>query len=78
MGSSATQNTGEPRYLTRQAAAAWLTERGIPVQTETLARWACTGRYSLPMIRLGRLVRYDTADLDAFIDAHKVTPGAAA
>ena len=74
MGPSTTQQI--PRYLTRQAAAAYLTDRGIPVQTETLARWACTGRYALPMIKLGTLVRYDIIDLDALIESHKVTPGA--
>ena len=67
MGPSTSRNTVDPRYLTRQAAAAYLTGRGIPVQTETLARWACTGRYALPMIKLGTLVRYDCVDLDAFI-----------
>ena len=75
MRTSTSQKTGEPRYLTRQAAAAYLTGRGIPVQTETLARWACTGRYGLPMIKLGTLVRYDCVDLDVFIQSHKVTPG---
>ena len=63
------------KFLDRRAAANYLTARGIPVQPETLARWACTGRYGLPMIKLGTLVRYDTTDLDALIEAHKVTPG---
>ena len=66
------QETG-PRYLTRKAAAAYLTRSGIPVQTNTLAHWASNGRYALPMIKLGTLVRYDTADLDALIESHKVT-----
>ncbi len=67
-----------PRYLSRAAAARHLTENGIPVKSETLARWACTGRYRLPMIKLGKLVRYDRDDLDALIESHKVTPGEAA
>lgn len=63
------------QYLDRRAASRYLTDRGIPVRPETLARWACTGRYQLPIIRLGRLVRYDIADLDALVAAHRVTPG---
>ena len=64
-----------PRYLDRPAAAQYLTERGINIQPETLARWACNGRYRLPMIKIGRLVRYDVNDLDALIESHKITPG---
>jgi hypothetical protein len=66
------------RYRTRREAADYLTKRGIPVQPETLARWACTGRYCLPMIKLGKLVRYDDDDLDALILRCKVIPGEAA
>ena len=64
-----------PKYLDRQAAAEYLATRGIEIQPETLARWACTGRYSLPMIRIGRLIRYDRADLDELIEKHRVIPG---
>ena len=64
-----------PRYLTRRAAAGYLTGRGFKVQPETLARWASNGRYALPIIKIGRLVRYDRSDLDALISSHKITPG---
>ncbi len=64
-----------PQYLDRAAASQYLVERGIDIKPETLARWACTGRYKLPLIKLGRIVRYDRADLDALIEAHKVCPG---
>ncbi|MBI5173513.1 MAG: helix-turn-helix domain-containing protein [Candidatus Melainabacteria bacterium] len=51
--------------LTRRQAAAYL---GIAEQT--LAVWKCTGRYHLPWIKIGRLVRYRKQDLDAFIARH--------
>ena len=64
-----------PKYITRPAAAEWLTDRGIKVKTETLARWACNGRYALPLIRIGRIIRYDVDDLDELIRSHKIVPG---
>jgi hypothetical protein len=64
-----------PRFLDRQAAAKYLADRGITVQPETLARWTSNGRYQLPIIKIGRIVRYDVNDLDALIESHKVIPG---
>ena len=34
----------------------------------TLAVWRSTGRYNLPFVKIGRLVKYREADLVAFID----------
>ena len=51
-----------PALLTREEAAARL-----GVKAQTLAVWASTGRYSLPFIKVGRLVKYRQADLDAFL-----------
>lgn len=51
--------------LTRREAAAYL-----GVAEQTLAVWKCTGRRSLPFVKIGRLVRYRQADLDAFILEH--------
>lgn len=51
--------------LTRREAAAYL-----GVAEQTLAVWKCTGRRSLPFVKIGRLVRYRKADLDAFILDH--------
>ena len=39
----------------------------LGVKTSTLATWRCTGRYNLPFIKTGRLVRYRVADLAAWI-----------
>jgi excisionase family DNA binding protein len=48
--------------LTREEAAEYLN-----VKPQTLAVWATTGRYSLPMVRVGRRVRYRQSDLDRWI-----------
>lgn len=54
--------------LTRREAATYL---GISEQT--LAIWKCTGRYNLPYIKIGRLVKYKKSDLDAFIEKNHKT-----
>ncbi|MCX7424417.1 MAG: helix-turn-helix domain-containing protein [Planctomycetia bacterium] len=46
---------------TREEAAAYLT-----MKTQTLAAWAMTGKY-LPMVKIGRSVRYRKCDLDDFL-----------
>lgn len=58
--------------LTRREAAAY-----IGVQPNTLATWACTQRYDLPYVKVGRNVRYRKQDLDAFIqrNTHGVMTG---
>lgn len=54
--------------LTRREAAAYL---GVRVQT--LALWACTGRYDLPFVRVGRLRKYRQTDLDEFLARNTAT-----
>ena len=39
----------------------------LAVKSATLCNWRCTGRYNLPYIKTGRLVRYRVADLAAWI-----------
>ena len=41
--------------------------RYLGVTPRTLAVWACTKRYPLPYVKIGRLTKYRKADLDAFI-----------
>ncbi len=41
--------------------------RYLGVSEQTLAIWKCTGRYSLPFVKIGRLVKYRKIDLDRFI-----------
>lgn len=42
----------------------------IGIATRTLRSWVAAGR--IPVVRVGRAVRFDLRDLDAFIDAAKV------
>ena len=51
-----------PQLLNRKQAA-----RYLGLSPHTLAIWACNKRYSLPFVRIGRLVKYRRADLDEFI-----------
>ena len=53
-----------PELLTRKEAAAYL--GGI--SPKTLAVWKSTKRYRLPMVKVGRLVRYRKTDLDVFLE----------
>ncbi|MCP5246760.1 MAG: helix-turn-helix domain-containing protein [Burkholderiales bacterium] len=39
----------------------------LSVGVDTLSVWRCVGRYSIPFIKVGRLVRYRKSDLDAFL-----------
>lgn len=57
-----TQNTISELF-DRPNAAAYL-----GVAPATLAVWACTGRYSLRFVKIGRLVKYRKQDLDLFIE----------
>ena len=41
----------------------------LGVNVETLNTWRATNRYDLPYIKAGRLVRYRSSDLNAFIEA---------
>jgi excisionase family DNA binding protein len=60
-------NSMNTDLLTRKDAAAYL-----GVKAHTLAVWACTQRYALPFIRIGRLVKYRKSDLDSFIAKNAV------
>jgi len=48
--------------ITREQAAEYL-----GVTPCTLAVWACTKRYNLSFVKIGRLVKYRRSELDAFI-----------
>lgn len=45
----------------RQAASV------LGVKTTTLAVWRSTGRYNLPFLKVGRLVKYRVSDLAEFL-----------
>lgn len=52
----------ESDLMSRKEAAAYL-----GVSERTLAIWKCTGRYNLPVVKIGRLAKYRRSDLEAFI-----------
>ena len=47
----------------------------LGVSIETLNVWRCTKRYNLPNVKAGRLVRYRSEDVEAFV-ASRVQGGA--
>ncbi len=51
------------RLLTRKEAAEFL-----GISEGTLAVWKCTKRYPLPVVKVGRLVRYRESDLLKFLE----------
>ncbi len=57
--------------LTRAEAAAYLN-----IRPQTLAAWLCTKRYRIPVVKVGRSVRYRIRDLEKFVESRTV--GAAA
>ncbi|QEZ47469.1 helix-turn-helix domain-containing protein [Cupriavidus oxalaticus] len=63
----AASQTAHPDLLTNDEAAAY-----INVTPRTLEVWRCTNRYSLPYLKIGRLVRYRKADLDAWLERRTV------
>lgn len=55
--------------LTRKQAAEFL-----GVKEHTLAVWACNKRYTLPYVKVGRLVKYRYSDLLHFVEQRTHTP----
>ena len=47
----------------------------LGVTVNTLETWRCNKRYRLSYIKVGGRVRYRQADLDAFLESRRVTPG---
>jgi len=47
----------------------------IGVTENTLSVWRCVGRYAIPCIKVGRLVRYRRSDLDAWLESRTRTNG---
>jgi excisionase family DNA binding protein len=41
----------------------------LGLSVETLNTWRATNRYPLPYVKVGRLVRYRSMDLQAFIES---------
>lgn len=60
--------SASPTLLTPEQAA----ER-MGLRPQTLAVWRTTGRYGLPYVRVGRLIRYKPEDIDTFLDGRRQT-----
>ncbi len=58
----------EHHLKTRAEAAEYL-----GLKPQTLSVWASTGRYSLPFVKVGRLVKYRQSDLDEFLARNTAT-----
>jgi predicted site-specific integrase-resolvase len=58
---------GDPLVHPRNAASI------LGLSEGTLAVWRSTGRYDLPYVKCGRLVRYRMEDIQAFIERRTQT-----
>jgi excisionase family DNA binding protein len=58
----------ERELLTRNEAALIL-----GIQPQTLTVWHSTGRYALPVVKVGRSVRYRRSDLEKWLAERTVT-----
>lgn len=68
------QIDGRTRELLDEKQAA----EHLTVSPGTLSVWRSTGRYNLPFVKVGRMVRYRLSDLDAWLDARARETGATA
>lgn len=62
----------QPNLLDTEQAAAH-----IGVTPRTLEVWRCVKRHAIPYIKVGRLVKYRQADLDAWLVSRTVSDDAA-
>ena len=64
------KNSSSDSLLPPPEAAAY-----IGVSENTLSVWRCVGRYAIPFIKVGRLVRYRRSDLEAWLESRTRTNG---
>lgn len=64
--------TSQPNLLDTEQAAAY-----IGVTPRTLEVWRCVKRHSIPYVKVGRLVKYRLADLNAWLESRTVSDNAA-
>ena len=43
----------------------------LGLKKKTLEIWRCTGRYNLPFVRVGRLIRYRSDDIAAWLEKQR-------
>jgi excisionase family DNA binding protein len=56
-----------PEFLSTLEAAEY-----VGTRPHTLEVWRASGRYKIPFVKVGRLVRYRRADLDAWLASRTV------
>ena len=62
-------SSSDPLFTSPEAAAY------IRVSENTIVVWRCTGRYKIPFIKVGRLVRYRRSDLEAWLESRTLNNG---
>lgn len=67
MRKNAVSNASGSDLLSRREAAKYL-----GVAEQTLAVWKCNKRVDIPVIQVGRLIKYRRSDLDRFLNANTV------
>jgi excisionase family DNA binding protein len=55
------------KLLTPEQAAEMLN-----IKTQTLSAWRCANRHGLPYVRVGACIRYQLADLEAWLASRTV------
>jgi predicted site-specific integrase-resolvase len=66
-----TAQTATPTLLDEKAAADFL-----QLAPGTLSVWRSTGRYKVPFVKVGHLVRYRRADLETWLESRTRSNGA--
>jgi predicted site-specific integrase-resolvase len=66
-----TAQTATPALLDEKAAAEFL-----QIAAGTLSVWRSTGRYKVPFVKVGHLVRYRRSDLEAWLESRTRANGA--
>lgn len=66
------EQMARPDFLTTPEAAEYLGTR-----PHTLEVWRTSGRHRIPFVKVGRLVKYRRADLDAWLRSRTINAEAA-
>jgi excisionase family DNA binding protein len=69
-GAASFPGGGADPLLDSKAAAQYL---GVTVHTMSI--WRCTGRYKIPFVKVGRLVKYKRSALEAFVSSRTKAAG---
>lgn len=73
---TATQSISEIAHRSRVLLDEKKAAEVLGLSPGTLSVWRSTGRYKVPFIKVGHLVRYRLADLDAWLESRTRSTGA--